>query len=184
MKPYTAFVLNRQSATLAAVNLADFHVTASLPVTSAPERVVLRPGTHQLYVVSSTGKICVAAFPHPHIVATIDIGRSAHGLAFSRDGRTAYVLDPEGHELVFLDCEGVGSNHGDGTIPKVSFRLRLGGKPSELALSPDGKTLVTASENPGQLTFLSADTRQSLGTIDVGRALGPWRFCRTIRKSL
>src|SRR5208283_1199288 len=93
LKPYTAYVVNHQSATLAAVNLANFHVTASLPVAPQPERVLERPGARQLYVVSATGKISVAAFPHLHLVSTLDVGKSAEDLAFSPDGRTAYVLD-------------------------------------------------------------------------------------------
>ena len=104
LKPYTAYVVNHQSATLAAVNLADFHVTASLPVSPQPERVLVRPGARQLYVVSATGKISVAAFPHLHLVTTLDVGKSAKDLAFSPDGRAAYVLNPADHEVVFLDC--------------------------------------------------------------------------------
>ena len=64
LNPYTAYVVNHQSATLAAVNLADFRVTDSLPVAPQPDRVLVRPGARQLYVVSATGKISVAAFPH------------------------------------------------------------------------------------------------------------------------
>ena len=127
LTPYTAYVVNHQSATLAAVNLADFHVTASLPVSPQPERVLVRPGARQLYVVSATGKISVAAFPHLHLVTTLDVGRSAKDLAFSPDGRAAYVLNPADHEVVFLDCEGGAGNPPEGAIPKVAFRLRLAG---------------------------------------------------------
>ena len=82
LKPYIAYVVNSQSSTLAAVNLADFHVTASLQVSPQPERVRVRPGAHQLYVVSAPGKISVAAFPQLHVVTTLDVGRSAKDLEF------------------------------------------------------------------------------------------------------
>ena len=173
LKPYTAYVVNHQSATLAAVNLADFHVTASLPVTSEPERVLVRPGARQLYVVSATGKISVAAFPHLHLVTTLDVGRSAKDLAFSPDGRAAYVLNPADHEVLFLDCEGGSGNPPEGAIPKITFRLRLKGTLSDLALSPNGKTLVASSQNPNLLTFISTETRQPLGTVEVGQSPGP-----------
>src|SRR5580658_11057805 len=62
--PYTAYVLNQHSPTLVAVNLADFHVTARLPVIALPERVLVRPHARQLYVVAPSGKITVAVFPH------------------------------------------------------------------------------------------------------------------------
>jgi YVTN family beta-propeller protein len=165
--------VNHQSATLAAVNLADFRVTASLPVTPEPERVLARPGARQLYVVSAPGKISVAAFPHLHLVTTLEVGSSAKDLAFSPDGRTAYILNPADHEVVFLDCRGAAGSSPEGAIPKVTFRLRLAGTLADLALSPDGKTLVAASESPNQITFISTATRQPLGTVEVGQSPGP-----------
>lgn len=173
LTPYTAYVVNHQSATLAAVNLADFHVTASLAVSPQPERVLLRPRTRQLYVVSATGKISVAAFPHLHLVTTLDVGKSARDLAFSPDGRAAYALDPADHEVVFVDCQGGPTNPPEDGIPKVTFRLRLGGTLADLALSPNGKTLVVSSASPDLLSFISTETHQPLGTVEVGQSPGP-----------
>ena len=172
LTPYIAFVVNNQSATLAAVNLADFHVTASLPVSPQPERVLSRPHAHQLYVVSATGEISVAAFPHLHLVSTVDVGASAKDPAFSPDGRTAYVLNPAGHELVFLNCA-AGGTPDEAAVPKVGPRLQLRGTPADMALSQDGKTLVVSSQSPDLLTFISTETRQVLGTVEVGKAPGP-----------
>ncbi|MGO8789111.1 MAG: YncE family protein [Terriglobia bacterium] len=173
LKPYIAYVVNYQSATLAAMNLADFHVVASLPVTPEPERVLVRPGARQLFVVSGFGKISVAAFPQLRNITTLDVGRSAKDLAFSPDGRTAYILDAVDHEVVFLDCAGGSGRAEENAIPKVTYRLRLGGALADLALSPDGKTLVAASANPDRLTFINAATRQPLGTVEVGQSPGP-----------
>jgi YVTN family beta-propeller protein len=172
LKPYTAYVLDRQSATLAAVNLANFHVTAAVPVAPEPERVLLRPGSRQLYVVSSTGKIGIAAFPPLHLITTFSIGKSAHGWVFSADGRAGYVLDPADHELVFLDCAGATGEAAAEAILQVKFRLRLSSTPSELALSPNGKTLIAASANPGRITFVATETHQLLGAVEVGQDPG------------
>lgn len=173
LKPYTAYVVDHQSATLAAVNLADFQVIASLPVSPQPERVVARPGARQLYVVSALGKIGVAAYPHLHLVTTLDVGRSAKDLNFSPDGHAAYVLNPMDHQVVFLDCEGAAGNPPQGAIPKITFRLRLRGTLADLVLSPDGKTLVASSQSPNLITFISTETRQPLGTVEVGELPGP-----------
>lgn len=165
--------MDHQSATLAAVNLADFQVIASLPVSPQPERVVARPGARQLYVVSALGKIGVAAYPHLHLVTTLDVGRSAKDLNFSPDGHAAYVLNPMDHQVVFLDCEGAAGNPPQGAIPKITFRLRLRGTLADLVLSPDGKTLVASSQSPNLITFISTETRQPLGTVEVGELPGP-----------
>lgn len=171
--PYTAYVLNQQSATLVAVNLADFHVTAGLPVTTLPERVLVRPHARQLYVVAPSGKITIAAFPQLQFVATLNVGRSAHDLVFSADGLTAYVLDPRDHEVVFLDCQGAANSAPEPAVPRVAFRLHLTATLHDLALSPDGNTLVADSENPDQITFVSTRTRQQLGSVGVGQSPGP-----------
>lgn len=166
-------MVNHQSATVTAVNLADFRVVVSLPVASQPDRVLLRPGTRQLYIVSDLGKLTVAAFPRLHVVGTLDVGRSATAPAFSRDGRSAYMLDAADREVVFLDC---GANTGDAAnneIPNVAFRLHLEGKLADLSLSPDGKTLVVSSSSPDQLTFISTGNRSKLGSVTVGAAPGP-----------
>jgi len=173
LEPYTAYVVNQQSATLVAVNLADFRVTASLPLSPEPQQVLVRPSARQLYVVSASGKISVVAFPHLRLITTLDVGRSAKDLAFSPDGRAAYVLNPANHEVVFLDCEGGSSNSAEGAVPKVTFRLRLGGTLSDLALSPDGKTLVAASRNPDLITFISTEMPLPNESIEVGKSPGP-----------
>ena len=173
LNPYVAYVVNQESATLAAVNLADFHVTASLAVSPQPERVLVRPHSKQVYVVSALGKITVAAIPRLRNITTLDIGRSARDLQFSPNGHAAYVLDPADHEVVFLDCGDGTGDASEKAIPKVVFRLRLEGMLRDLALSPDGKTLVAASEKPNQITFISTGTRKALGTTEVGEAPGP-----------
>lgn len=171
LTPYTAYVVNQQSATLAAVNLADFTVTASLPVSPQPQQVLVRPGARQLYVVSALGKIDVVEFPRLRQVATLEIGSSAKDLAFSPGGDTAYVLDPEDHAVVAVDCGSGGSSQS--AAPKVTGHLPVAGTLADMALSPDGKTLVVSSRNPDQLTFLSTATRRTLGTVAVGQAPGP-----------
>jgi YVTN family beta-propeller protein len=165
--------VNHQSSSLAAVNLADFRVTAALPVTPQPDSVLLRPNARQLYVVSGLGKITVASFPRLHVAGTLDVGRSARDLQFSSDGNAAYLLNPADHEVDFLNCKGGAGIPPEEAVPKVAYRLRLAGSLRDLALSPDGKTLVADSESPDQITFISTETRVALGTAEVGKSPGP-----------
>jgi YVTN family beta-propeller protein len=171
LAPYIAYVLNQQSATLAAVNLADFRVTGTLPLVTQPERVLIRPGSHQLFVVSQLGKISVVEFPDLHRLSTLDVGASARDLQFSADGHSAYVLDPADHELVFVDSGS--EENADTTLPKVASRLRLPGMLRSLALSPDGATLVVMSENPDQVTLINTKTRAKMEPIRLGSTAGP-----------
>ena len=173
LKPYVAYVVNSQSSTLVAVDLTDFRVTASLPVVAQPERIHIRPQARQLYVASALGKISVVAYPHLRVVSTLDVGRSSRDMEFPPDGNAAYILDPADREVVFVDCVGGSDDAAERAIPRVTGRLRLGGTLRDLALSPDGKTLVVAAENPNLLTFINATARQPLGTVEVGQSPGP-----------
>lgn len=173
LNPYVAYVLDQHSASLTAVNLADFRVTASLAVSPQPERVLLRPHARQLYVVSGNGRLSVADFPRLRLVTTLEIGRSALDLQFSSDGRSAYVLDSADNEVLFLNCGAVEGDAAETAVPKIVFRLRLAGSLRGLALSPDGKTLVVDSENPNLITFISTESRRAVGTTEVGQSPGP-----------
>ena len=175
---YVAFIVNHQSSTLAAVSLADFRVVASLPVTPQPEQIVVRPGHQELYVLSATGKVSVVAYPHPQVIATLNVGRSAQDLQFSPDGRSAYVADPADGDVVFLDCEPPARNptpaqSGQPGFPIVTSRTHVSGGASGLALTPDGKALVVESGELNRLTFLSTQTRKPLGEVEVGKTPGP-----------
>ena len=123
-------------------------------------------------VVSSPGKISVATFPHLHLVTTLDVGKSARDLAFSLTDATltsstrrirkwfSWIATAPTGIPPKSNSQGHGSAPYDGTL-------------AELALSPDGKTLVVSAQHPDLLTFISTETRQTLGTVEVGQSPGP-----------
>ncbi len=166
LKPYLAFVANEHSNTVAAVDLADFHMVASIPVAARPEQLAVRPLSQELWVVSATGTISVIGFPALRVAQTLYVGKSARHLIFAPDGNHTYVLDPESGQIVFGDGkrgEGLGE----------SGRLKVGGKLTSLALTPDGKTLVAADAATNRLVFVSVEARKVLGAVEVGKGPGP-----------
>ena len=165
-KPYLAFVANEDSNTVAAVNLADFHVVASIPVGAKPEQLAVRPHHQELWAVSALGTISVIDFPALRVVQTLRIGSSASNLIFAPNGDQTYVLDGDSDLIVFGDGK-------PGEVLRESGRVRLGGKLASLALAPDGKTLVVADAATGRLVFVSVAARRVLGTVEVGRGPGP-----------
>src|SRR5262249_5615597 len=89
-KPYLAFVANEDSNTVAAVNLADFHVVASIPVAAKPEQLAVRPHYHELWAVSALGTMSVIDFPTLRVVETLRMGTSARDLLFAPNGDHTY----------------------------------------------------------------------------------------------
>ena len=165
-KPYLAFVANEDSNTVAAVDLADFHVVASIPVAVKPEQVVVRPHHHELWAVSALGTMSVISFPALRVIHTLRIGNSARDLIFAPDGDHTYVLDPDSGLIVFDEGK-------PGEFPRESGRLRLGGRLASLVLTPDDKTLVVADAATSRLIFVSVEGRRVLGAVEVGKAPGP-----------
>lgn len=161
-KPYLAFVANRDSNTVAVVNLATFRLVRSIPVPSEPTQVLARPGTHELYVLSESGTLGVITDPGPQVAATIPIGPGAANLALSRDGIRAAATNAAG-EVVVIDC----ASH------SVASRVKVGGSLAGLLFAPDGKTLVAADWKGNRLVFVDAPTAKVLGEVQVGKHPGP-----------
>jgi DNA-binding beta-propeller fold protein YncE len=134
---------------------------ASIPVPASPQQLGVRPRSHELYVVSASGKLSVITFPDLRVSKEFKIGQSASSLVFSPDGRHAFVLAPDAHELVFLDCQ----HHTE------LGRVRLKDRPSSVCLTPGGKTLIVSASS--YLYFVDAGTRALLGSVQVGTAPGP-----------
>jgi YVTN family beta-propeller protein len=165
-KPYLAFVANEESNTVAAVDLADFHVVASIPVAAKPAQLVVRPHHRELWAVSALGTMSVIGFPALRVTQTLRVGSSARDLVFAPDGDHTYVLDGESGLIVFGDGR-------PGEVPRESGRVRLGGKLASLVLAPDGKTLVVADAATSRLVFVSVVARRVLGSVEVGKGPGP-----------
>ena len=163
-KAYAAFVVNKQSSTLAEVNLAKFRLLATVAVAARPERVlvrpqreelwVVRPQREELWVVSACGVISVVEFPGLRVVRKLRIGEGARDLAFSPHGRRAFILEPTKGQIVFIDSENY----------KETTRLNLGTPLTDLALTPDGNTLVASSSATNRLFFVNADDQDRKST--------------------
>ena len=162
-QPYRAFVANRQSNSVVSVDLATLRITALIPVANGPEQMAIRPGSRELCVVTASGTIHLVDYPALRVAHSLRVGPSARSLAFSPDGRWAYVLSPLEKQIVFLDC----------VQAKEVARLKVGASPANLALTPDGNTIVVADNVENRLFFVSAESRKILGSVGVGKSPGP-----------
>lgn len=160
--PYLAFVANRDSNTVAVVNLATFRLIRSIPVPPAPTQVVARPGSHELYVLSESGSLSLIVDPGLHITGSVPIGPGAANLTMARDGSRAAATNAAG-EVVIINC----ASH------SVAARIRVGGDLAGLVFTSDGTTLVAADREGNRLVFVGASTAKVLGEVQVGKQPGP-----------
>ena len=193
-KHYLAFVANRQSDSVAAVDLASFRLVATIPVAPNPEQVAVRPGSHEVWVLGGpSGIVSVIRFPELDVRKSFRVGPLARSLTFSRDGRRAFVFSPVEGQVVFLDCDQlretarvrvraprkvrslldlIGENPAlfAAAVIDRAERPPLG----EVALTPDGKVLVISDAAPSNRVHLvDVDSRKLLGSVEVGKDPGP-----------
>ena len=187
-KPYLAFVANNQSNSVAAVDLANLRLVATIPVAPGPEQVTVRPRSREVWVLGGpSGIVSVIRFPELDIRKSFRVGPLARSLTFSRDGRRAFVFSPAEGQVVFLDCDQLRetarvrlrapsmvrfSENLATENPALSavVAMRLG----EVTLTPDGKVLVISDAIAlDRVHLVDVDSQKLLGSVDVGKNPGP-----------
>ena len=156
---------NRKSASVTAIDLADFHVSATIPVPPGPSEIAVRSPAgdsrqrnREIYIVSTSGVVSVVDFSALRITAEFNVGSSALALNFQRDGHRAFVLAPGEGDLLALNCD----SH------QVDARLHLSPGLSGLAISSDGNTLVAANGERQELYFVNAGDLKLRGELNIG----------------
>ena len=75
-RPYLAFVVSTGSNSVAVVDLASFHVVASIPVEGGPEQLAVRPASREVWVTGASGRLSVVGFPELRVIRTLHVGRA------------------------------------------------------------------------------------------------------------
>ncbi len=156
---------------IAVVNLDSFKVETSIAAGDTPTRVALQPDERYLWVGNNakpgaTGGVTVIDTLARKVVATIPTGAGHHEIAFSSDGRHAFV-----------------SNRGSGTVSVIDIQtlkklrdIKTGAVPLALAVSPLSQSLYVADGETGQITVIGGGKLEIVGRLEAKPGLGPLRF--------
>jgi DNA-binding beta-propeller fold protein YncE len=161
-KPYLAFVALAGSQSVAAVDLATFDSVKAIPLGFAPDRLIVRPNSSDVYATSANGDVAVIHYPQLSVAEILHGGGVQPDLTFTGQGRTGYGIDREGRAIFVLD----------GATDRILARYPLSQPVSQLALTPDGKTLLGAEAADGRILFFSAGDGRLLGNLAIGKNLG------------
>lgn len=121
-----------------------------------------RPPTNLVGLVSNSGSNDITVFNKKslQVFDVIVTGRGPAGMALDQRSRRAYVAlsGEDGIEVI------------DVAAGNVSDRIRLypGDGPREVALTPDGRTLLSANTGSNTVSVIDADSRFELMRIPVG----------------
>jgi YVTN family beta-propeller protein len=146
---------------------------------------------------------CVSLDPRGEAVGDV------HGLAFADGGKTLAVACGGTHELLLLRDDdkplswrnGVGRDFIETSLLRDKKRFRrvpLGGRPTEIVVAPEGKTLYVANYLANAIQVVDAESAQLTRTIalggpatpslarrgealfhDAGRSVNNWYSCNT-----
>ncbi len=121
-----------------------------------------RPPTSLVGLVTNRGSDDITVFNKKslQVYDVIVTGRGPAGMALDQRGRKAYVAlsGEDGIEVIDVDAGA------------VSDRIRLypGDEPQELALTPDGRTLLSANTGSNTVSVIDAGSRFEVTRIPVG----------------
>jgi len=132
----------------------------------SPEFSMVIPGkpiTSFIGYVSNLGSNNITVFDKKlqKVFAVIVTGRGPAGMALDQKLGRAYVALMGDDSIESIDV----------LAGEVINRLRLhpGDQPQELALTPDGKTLLVANKGTNTVSFIDAASLVELNRVDVGR---------------
>ena len=177
-----ALTANNTSDSVSLVDLTAGKVSAEIPVGQRPFDVALRADEKQALVTNSwSNSVTVLNIMPNNLTMTraIPVGDTPRGIAYSKDGATAYVALAGESAVAMVDVR----------AGKVVKKWSVDDEPWHLTLTPDGKRLIVGCSRGRTVCLLNATTGKSERTIKVlGRNLrhiavepnGKWAYVPTI----
>ena len=151
-----AWVTLNGSDELAVVDLRARRVVRYVPTGRRPHDVLFAPdGT--LWATDWEGPVHVFD-RRGNLRAEVELGEESHHLAFTPDGREAWVTDHAAKRVFVVDA----------TRAELLAALPVPGAPHHVAITPDGKLAAVADHERGTVVVYDVERRSRLGTIEVG----------------
>ncbi|MDR3718348.1 MAG: multiheme c-type cytochrome [Bryobacteraceae bacterium] len=128
-----------------------------------PLRLWERPGAHELFVTfEAAGSVGVVDMATRKKVAEIPTGTAPTGIAFSPDGRFAYVTNREDDTVAVINA----------AARKVIRTVKTGGEPHGLLTDKDGRRLYVANTMSGDIYVYNTGNWERERVLSASR--GPW----------
>ncbi|MFC5408321.1 beta-propeller fold lactonase family protein [Larkinella bovis] len=133
------YVGNLRPNVISVINAQTNQIEALLPTYESPRKVLVNPNGKYLYTVNALSNNVLVFNTATNLpVATITIGENARSLSSAHDGSYIYIGVGEGSPRVHII--NTINNTIETTIP-------MGGKISDLVLSPDGRSLYVTHDD-------------------------------------
>ena len=166
-------VCSPAAGTVTLLSWPGLRPVAALHRFHTPEIAAITPDDEWALVSDASGTVSAIQLSGRRIVDRVWVGRGAHHMAISPDGRVAWVaLGETADTIVRLDI----------TDPKhlrVTGRLHPRTASHDLAFSPNGKTVWVTSSDAPYVTVYAAATGRPVASVPAGTAPQHIAFSRS-----
>ena len=152
------FTANVPAANVSAIDLETFTKTGDVAAAAGSEGLAVSPDGTRVITGNLSGSITIIDAKNMKPLVTLECPGSPYRAAFSPDGKTAYVPNPKGGELVVVDVEKL----------TISKRISTVKDPNDPAGPPAGPTGVFINPN-GKWAYVSLAGATSIGIIDLAK---------------
>lgn len=135
---------------VALVDTRLWQVRTHVSVPGHPGQIALRPGAQQMWVLTDEG-VTVLDASNGQLLATIKTGQGRHTIAFSDDGKSAFVSNAANNSISLIDASNL----------RKTADLDGGIHPVAMAWSSKAQLLYVAHEGDGQIIAFDAAGKQA-----------------------
>jgi YVTN family beta-propeller protein len=142
---------------LAVVDLRGRHVERYVSTGQSPHDILFSPGG-QLWVTDWSGPVHIFR-ADGKLRASVELGEEAHHLAFTPDGRQAWITDHGVNRVFVVDTRSL----------RVVASLAVPGAPHHVAVTANGALAAVADHDNGTLVVYDVRRRKVVRAIEVGQ---------------
>jgi YVTN family beta-propeller protein len=164
------FVSIPEQSSVAVVNTVTRRLEKTITVGDGaqPRRVALSPDGARLWVsLDGSPRVAVIDAAGRKLLSTVEVGGGGlHSVAFTADGRFAYVSNSDGETVTAVDAR---------TLRKIAD-INVGKTPGPIAYSKASGKVYAAAVNGGQVSVIDPARQRVVATVAVGPGVVSLRF--------
>jgi len=157
-----AYVTNETDNSISVVSTSSRSVIGTIAVGAVPHHIKVSQDGRRVYFgefgTNKIGVIDTRTDAFTEFAASTNAAARSHSPFPSRDGKTVFVANEIGDEVVALDA----------ATGQTRFTVAPGSRPSEILATPDGRSLYIAVRGENKLKLLDLTTRAIARELTVG----------------